>query len=76
MNPIIEVNGTTATGRWRLLMPCTVDAADGPAEARWLLMDHDERYVLLDETWMFQQLICRAQFYAAHATGWATQTAG
>lgn len=33
-------------------------------------------YVLRDETWMFQQPICRTQFYAAHATGWATQTAG
>ena len=76
MNPIIEVDGTTATGRWRLLMPCTAQVAGGEAESRWLLMAYDERYVLRDETWMFQQLICRAQFYAPHATGWASQTVG
>lgn len=57
-------------------MPYTVNPAGGAAEARWLLMAYDERYVLRDETWMLQQLICRTQFYAAHATGRAMETAG
>lgn len=76
MNPIIEVDGSTATGRWRMLMPCTTTGTlDCPAEARWLLMSYDERYVLRNATWMYQQLICRAQFYCAYSTGWAAETA-
>ena len=75
MNPIIEVDGSAATGRWRMLMPCTADTPGGSAEARWLLMSYDERYVLREGTWMYQQLVCRTQFFASYATGWAAETA-
>jgi len=74
MNPIIDVDGDTATGKWRLIMPCTVRNEDGVAEARWLLSAYDERYVLFDGRWMYQSLIVDSQFYATHADGWAAQT--
>lgn len=73
MNPIINVQGDRATGRWRLIMPCTVR---GPAEpeARWLLSAYDEEYVRVADAWCYQRLTVTNQFYAAHATGWAIET--
>lgn len=76
MNPIIEVEGERARGKWRLLMPCTVRDAEGRPEARWLLSAYDESYVRVDGQWRYRQLIVENQFYAAHATGWAAETSG
>ncbi len=75
MNPIIEVDGARATGRWRLLMPCTVRGRDGVPEARWLLSAYDERYICHEDRWLFAALKVDTQFYAAHLAGWATETA-
>lgn len=75
MNPIIEVDGARATGRWRLLMPCTVRDRNGTPEARWLLSAYDERYVQRDGRWLFSALKVDSQFYAAHLAGWAGKTA-
>lgn len=74
LNPIITVQGKTATGQWRLIMPCTAQDAAGKPEARWLLSAYDERYVEHEGRWMFQALTVTTQFFAAHATGWAEQT--
>jgi hypothetical protein len=71
MNPIIVVNGNTATGQWRLFAPLTVKKPTGQPEARWLLGSYDESYVEHDGTWLFKTLTFDAQFYAAHETGWA-----
>lgn len=75
MNPMIEVNGGTAIGKWRLIMPCTMKDDQGKPEARWLLSSYDEAYVERDGRWLFQRLKVETQFLAAHETGWATQTA-
>ena len=77
MNPIIEVegDGDRASGRWRLLMPCTVQGRDAAPEARWLLSAYDERYVRVDGRWLFASLEVDTQFYAAHLAGWAAATA-
>lgn len=74
LNPIITVNGDTATGQWRLIMPCTAKNAAGTPEARWLLSAYDETYVQQGGEWLFQSLMVKTQFYAAHATGWAEQS--
>lgn len=75
MNPIIEVDGDSATGKWRLLMPCTVVNDLGEAESRWLLSAYDETYVRTAAGWLFKSLAVDTQFYAAHLAGWAHQTA-
>lgn len=74
MNPIIDVDGDVATGKWRLIMPCTVMNDAGVAEARWLLSAYDESYVQVDGHWLFQSLSVDSQFYATHIGGWADQT--
>lgn len=74
MNPIIEVDGEQARGKWRLLMPCTVRDKDGRPEARWLLSAYDERYVRRGDRWLYASLTVDSQFFAAHASGWAAAT--
>ncbi len=74
MNPIIEVDGDTAHGRWRLLMPCTVNNEAGVPEPRWLLSAYEEHYVRVDGRWLFQSLRVDNQFFANHLEGWVAQT--
>ena len=74
MNPIIEVSGDTATGKWRLIMPCTMPDEAGSPEARWLLSDYSETYVQVNGQWLFKSLKVNNQFLASHASGWADQT--
>jgi hypothetical protein len=70
LNPIIEVDGDTATGKWRLIMPATV-INSGVKEARWLLGAYDDRYVSVDGAWMFKRLSFHINFYSPHAGNWA-----
>jgi len=71
LNPNIEVHDADhASGKWRLLMPCTI-ARDGGGEARWLLCEYDETYVRRDGRWMFRSIDMRVNFYAPHLKGWA-----
>lgn len=76
MNPIIDVDGDSARGKWRLIMPCTVMNDANVAEARWLLSAYDETYQRVDGQWRFKSLTVDSQFFAAHLAGWADQTAG
>jgi SnoaL-like domain len=72
LNPIIEVQGAdAATGKWRLLMPCTVTGDNGEAEARWLLSAYDEVYARYEGVWLFRSLHVTENFYAPHLKGWA-----
>jgi hypothetical protein len=74
MNPIITVNGDKADGKWRLIMPCTVNNEEGVAESKWLLSAYTEEYQQIDSRWLFRSLKVDSQFYAAHLEGWADQT--
>jgi hypothetical protein len=71
MNPIIEVDGDTATGQWRILTPLTVKTPDGDPESRWLLGAYDETYIRQNGVWLFQNLTFWTQLYASHTEGWA-----
>ena len=72
LNPIITVHSaTTASGKWRLIMPCTATNDSGALEARWLLSEYDETYVQIDGQWLFQRLDLTVNFYSPHLKGWA-----
>ena len=77
MNPLIRVSddALSATGKWRLIMPCTVMNDAKQAEARWLLSAYDEQYVKVDGDWRYKTMIVDSQFYVTHAGGWAEETA-
>jgi hypothetical protein len=74
MNPIIKVNEESANGKWRLLMPCTVNNKNGIPESRWLLSAYTEQYVKVETQWLYKSLIVDSQFYAAHLDGWVNET--
>ena len=75
MNPIIEVSGKRAKGKWRLIMPCTVSESTDKVEAKWLLSKYDEEYTLSDDGWLFDKMVVNSQFYSNHLDGWAEDTA-
>ena len=55
MNFIIEVDGDSGTGKWRIFMPCTM-MEGGKKVSRWLLGDYDEQYVRVDGVWKFKKI--------------------
>jgi ketosteroid isomerase-like protein len=67
MNPIIEVNGDTATGVWYLFQPCTF--ADGN-RAVWGAARYDEEYVRVNGQWKFQNLKLTSRFWTPFDEGW------
>ena len=67
MNPIIEVDGDTATGVWYLFQPCTY--ADGN-RAVWGSARYDEEYVRVDGVWMFKHLKLTSNFWTPFNQGW------
>ncbi len=72
LNPIIEVQSAdAATGKWRLIMPCTVKSDAGVPEARWLLSAYDEVYARHEGEWLFRTLVVTVNFYSPHLQGWA-----
>jgi ketosteroid isomerase-like protein len=68
MNPIIEVNGDTATGIWYLFQACTY--ADGD-RAVWGSARYDEEYVRVNGVWMFKHLKLTSHFWTPFDEGWA-----
>ena len=70
MNPIIEVNGQTATGHWLLFQPCT-DASSG--EAVWLAATYNDEYLKVDSGWLIDRLTIAVAFFSPYDKGWAEQ---
>ena len=70
MNPIIEVNGTSATGHWLLFQPCT-DATSG--EAVWLAATYNDQYLKSDGAWLINHLSIDVAFFSPYGKGWAEQ---
>ena len=70
MNGIVEVDGDTATGTWRILMPCTV-VTDGVKTSRWLLGDYVEEYVRRDGIWLFKTIDYVNNYNVAFDQSWA-----
>ena len=69
-NPIIEVDGDEATGRWYLFQPCT--RADGN-RAVWLAARYEEEYVRVTGEWKFRKIAVFPAFYTPFDQGWAKQ---
>ena len=70
MNPIIEINGQTATGHWLLFQPCT-DASSG--EAVWLAATYNDEYSKVDDGWLIDRLSIEVAFFSPYDKGWAEQ---
>ncbi|MGR8949460.1 MAG: nuclear transport factor 2 family protein [Gammaproteobacteria bacterium] len=69
-NPIIEINGDTATGRWDLWQPMV--SAPEPA-ALWLIAKYREQYVRIDDGWLIQLLELDIKALSPYESGFAKQ---
>jgi ketosteroid isomerase-like protein len=66
-NPLIEVDGDTATGHWHALVTATTpDRA-----ALWSLGMYDEKYVRTAEGWKIQTLRFISAANSPYDLGWA-----
>jgi ketosteroid isomerase-like protein len=70
LNGIIDVEGDTAKGHWRLLMPCTM-MQDGKAVAHWMLGDYRDTYVRRNGTWLFSRVEYFVNFLVRSTDTWA-----
>jgi len=53
MNPVIEINGNTATGIWYIMGPWTL--REGEKE-NWMALRYDDDYIKINGEWKYQHL--------------------
>lgn len=70
LNGIVDVDGDTATGKWRLLMPCTLSEG-GENVSRWMLGEYDETYERHDGKWYFSKVDVFMNFNVRADESWA-----
>ncbi|MEL7156452.1 MAG: nuclear transport factor 2 family protein [Actinomycetota bacterium] len=70
MNPIIDVDGDTATGQWLLFQPCTDASIDG---AVWLAATYHDTYRRVAGAWYFSSTTIDVAFFSPYEKGWAKQ---
>jgi ketosteroid isomerase-like protein len=71
-NPIIKVDGDTATGSWKLFQPCTLAHEGGP-RAVWIAGNYADTYVRKDGRWLIQRCIVTLHFVSPFDEGWVKQ---
>ena len=69
-NPVIEVNGDTATGRWDLWQPMV---SEPDPTACWLVAKYRDEYVRRDDAWLFQSLTVDVKALSPYDQGFAKQ---
>lgn len=68
INPIIEVDGDTATGMWRLIMLYTANV-EPPLPAYYRIIGwYSETYVRTAAGWRFKTLFCQVEESAPYVT--------
>lgn len=72
LNPLIEINGASANGSWRLLQFMTSINPEGD-RAFIAAGYYDEQYVKVDGAWRFKHVCARVHFCCDAATGWARE---
>lgn len=75
INPIIEVDGDSATGHWRLIMLYTANESGGHQFYR-IIGWYRERYVRVRGEWLFHSLYCQVEEHAPYALAPATSAIG
>jgi uncharacterized protein (TIGR02246 family) len=68
-NPVIEVDGDSATGHWHALVTITVPGD----KALWTLGYYIDEYVRTAEGWKFKKLRFETAATAPYELGWAAQ---
>lgn len=69
-NPIIDVDGDAATGRWYLWEPLAYAFPDGE-RAYWMSARYDDRYRRTAQGWKFERVAITMKMLAPYDEGWA-----
>lgn len=72
-NDRIIVDGDTAVGRWKSIVPCTW-IIEGQAVAHWIFGSYLDDYVRIDGEWKIQTMRSFVQQSCRHDAGWASPT--
>ena len=67
-NPIIEVDGDSATGKWYLFQPCTFARS---AQAIWMAAKYRDKYLRVGADWLFEHVEIEIEFMTPFDEGWA-----
>jgi len=70
LSPIIDVDGDTARGEWRLLQLFTTRQDDGD-KAFWACGEYQDVYVKNDGRWRFKRVQACVHFCCPYEDGWA-----
>ena len=71
-NPLIEVEGDEAIGRWYLWMPCTF-RVDGGEQAMWGSGRYTDRFERRSGEWQIREMRLDSNFWTPFDRGWAEQ---
>lgn len=66
-NPVIDVDGDAATGRWYFEVPCTF--SDGTAG--WIQGQYRDEYAYDGTDWRFSSVVADFNYFAEYEDGWA-----
>lgn len=66
-NPIVDLDGDRATGRWHVLVALT----SHDREAQWLAGRYVNEFVRTDDGWRFAVVRFERAFHAPYLAGWA-----
>ena len=69
LNERIVVDGDTATGQWKNIVPVTY-LVDGIPKAFWIFGGYRDEYTKRDGRWYFRKLSAYVERAASHADGW------
>lgn len=69
-NPLIDLDGDRATGKWYVLVPNIFRAVN---LATWLQGVYTEEYVKVDGRWKWQSITVRFDHITPYEQGWAKQ---
>ncbi|AQQ03861.1 hypothetical protein B0E33_09890 [Roseibium algicola] len=70
MNPIIEVNGDTAVGKWRALLLGTTVNDENP-RADFILIDYLDEFVRVNGVWQIKKMDILFNFNVPFGSSWA-----
>jgi hypothetical protein len=65
-NPIIDIDGEIATGKWYFEVPCTFEEG----EAGWIQGTYYDEYKLVDGEWLFSEIVADFNYFADYDEGW------
>ena len=72
MNPIIDIDGDTATGKWLLLEPCSFPQGDD-RQPIWGAAKYEDDYVRVDGEWKFKRVKLMSLMWSPYEQGWERQ---